>query len=143
MEKYNLENDLKIFCVTAKSFPEGIMEAFTTLKNILPSAEGRTFFGISCGSKDGNIIYKAAVLETYEGEGEKYRCETFIVKKAVYLAETLINWRKNVKIIGDTFMKLLADPRLDTSFPCVEWYKSDDEVMCMIRIDHVKEQVQQ
>jgi hypothetical protein len=137
MEKYHLKEDVKIFSVIAKSFPEGIGEAFKTLEKKLPTKESRTFYGISSKNEKGVIIYKAAVSESFEGEGEQYGCESFIIKKGKYLTETLKDWRKNEKIIGDTFMKLLADPRLDTTFPCVEWYKGDD-VICMVRIDPSK-----
>jgi hypothetical protein len=136
MENYSLKNDLKVFCVTAKSFPDGILQAFLTLEKMLPSIEDRTFFGLSY-MKDGTIVYKAAVLESYEGEGEKNGCETFTIKKGEYLTETIVNWRESIERIGYAFETLLADPRLDTTFPCVEWYK-DPDVMCMIRMDNVK-----
>lgn len=32
METYFLKEDIKVFCITAKSFPEGIMEAFARLE---------------------------------------------------------------------------------------------------------------
>ncbi len=135
MKNYFLNDDIKIFCVTAKSFPEGIMEAFTTLEKMLPTINGRIFYGISYKNKDGSIGYKAAVAESFEGEGEKYNCETFIITRGEYLTETIMNWRNNIPAIGSAFQMLLSDPRLDNSFPCVEWYKSDVEVMCMVRIN--------
>jgi hypothetical protein len=45
MEIYNLENDIKIFCVTAKPFPNGIMNAWQKWQAIILSDEGRHFFG--------------------------------------------------------------------------------------------------
>jgi hypothetical protein len=136
MENYSLKDDLKVFCVAAKSFPDGVQQAFLTLEKMLPSIADRSFLGIS-SMKGGVIVYKAAVLESYEGEGEKNGCETFIIKKGEYLTETIVDWRKQEARIGLVFQALLADPRLDTSFPCVEWYKGDD-VMCMIRLDNTK-----
>ena len=32
METITLENDIKVFCVTADSFPEGIMEAYRNFR---------------------------------------------------------------------------------------------------------------
>src|SRR5688572_5315760 len=110
MEKYNLKEDMKLFYVTARSFPQGIGEAFDLLNAKLPKPDGRIFFGISNKFK-GEIIYKAAVLETYEGEGKKLGFETFTVKKGEYLTKTIKDWRKHEQVIGETFMKLLADPR--------------------------------
>ncbi len=104
--------NVKVFSTTAKSFPEGVQEAFITLEKML-SKEGRTFYGISYGSKDGTIIYKAAVSESFEGEAEKLGFEKFIIKKGEYATETIFDWRKKMESIGPTFQTLLADPLLD------------------------------
>jgi len=133
MEVYELKNGMKIFCVRAKSFPNDIGKAFGVLINLLPTIEGRTFFGVSYQDKNRDMIYNAAVLESFEGEGETYGCETSIIKKGEYLAEMLKGWKKNETSIGITFRKL-ADARTDTVFPCVEWYQGDD-VMCMVLIE--------
>jgi hypothetical protein len=138
MEPYKLKEDISIFCVTATDFPERIKEAFDTLENMLPTMNCRTFYGISWKNEEGKIVYKAAVNEAYPGEGGKYGCETFVIKKGEYLTETIINWCEDTSVVGITFMKLLKDPRLDTHFPCVEWYKSDKELMCMVRKDPSK-----
>ena len=132
MEIYNLKEDIKVYCTTAKSFPDGVQEAFITLEKML-SKEGRTFYGISHGSKDGGIIYKAAVSENFDGEAEKYGFETFIIKKGEYITETIIDWRKKMETFGATFQKLLAHPQFDKINPCIEWYKSDREVVCMVK----------
>ncbi len=127
-----LQTDVKVFCSTAESFPNGLQDAFLTLERML-SKEGRTFYGISYKDKNGNIIYKAAVSEIYNGESAQYGFETFTIKSGEYLAETIVEWMDNIKSIGQTFQKLLADPSLDDSYPCIEWYKSDKELICMIR----------
>lgn len=134
MEKYNLQEDVKVYCTTAKSFPHGIQEAFITLEKLL-SKEGRTFYGVSYKSTEGFLIYKAAVSESFEGEAEKYGFESLTIRKGEYLIETIIDWRKKIETIGMTFKTLLADPRLDRTSPCVEWYKSDNEVMCMVKLN--------
>ena len=132
MEVYTLKEDLKLFCVKAKSFPHDIAAAFDKLVKLLPTMEGRTFFGVSYQASSGEIIYKAAVLESYEGEGQKLGCEPYTVKKGEYVSEMIHHWRKDVTSIGAAF-KRLTDSRTDTTFPCVEWYYNED-VMCMIRI---------
>jgi hypothetical protein len=134
MEIYHQNTALKLFCMPATSFPAGVKEAFKKLERLLPTKEGRTFFGISHGSKDGSIIYKAAVLEAFDGEGTSYGLENFTLTQGDYLTETILNWQEKMEKFETVFKNLLADPRLDTNFPCVEWYKSDKEVMCMVRI---------
>jgi hypothetical protein len=133
MEVYQLSTDIRVFCVRAKSFPNDIGQAFGALIRLLPSTDGRTFFGVSRQDEKRHMVYDAAVLESFEGEGKKYGCETFIIKKGSYLTETLRSWKKTEGSIGLTFRKL-ADARKDTVFPCVDWYQGDD-VLCMVRID--------
>jgi hypothetical protein len=133
IQTYHLEKDKKIFYVTARSFPDGIAEAFQTLENLDPSICERSLYGIS-EDKQGKIVYKAGVEEKYNGEGKKYGCETFMITRGFYLAETIVDFMQKLDNIPNAFERLLADPRLDTDFPCIEWYKSDKEVMCMVRM---------
>ncbi|MEO6488508.1 MAG: hypothetical protein ABIO04_01100 [Ferruginibacter sp.] len=133
METYILEQDVKLFCVPASCFPSGIKKAFEELKNVHPSIEDRDLFGISYGSGKG-IIYKAAAQEAYEGEGEKYGYESLILKKGEYLTQTITEWYKDENRIGKVFSKLLSTPMLDPNGFCIEWYKSTNEVLCMVRL---------
>jgi hypothetical protein len=137
MEKYMLTENVKVYCTTAKSFPEGIQEAFISLEKMLLK-EGRTFYGISYCDDKGSIVYKAGVSETYDGEAEKYGFETFIITQGQYLAETIVDWRDNIAKIGNTFQTLFRQAIVDKTYPCVEWYKSDKEVVCMVRVNSAK-----
>ena len=134
MEIYKLEEDVNVMCLQAKSFPEGIKEAFDKLYALLPDAKDRTFYGISHGAPDDSIIYKAAVKISGKGEADKYGCEHFVIVRGEYATETIMDWHQHIPSIGATFMRLLSDPRMDRNFPCVEWYKSDKELMCMVKI---------
>jgi len=134
MEKYQLNDDIKIICNKAKTFPNGVMEAFTTLESSVPEMEKRTIYGISKLDEKRLIIYKAAVTELHDGEAESLGFEAFTVRKGTYMTETIMDWQNNMQAFGPTFQKLLDNPKLDWDSPCVEWYKSDDEVMCMVRI---------
>ena len=138
MNEYKLKEDVPVFCVTAQSFPDRVQEAFQTLEKMLPTMNGRTFYGISWLNENNEIVYKAAVNESYTGEAARYGCEPFLIKRGDYLTETVMNWCDDTTTIGITFKKLLADPRMDTSYPCVEWYKSDKEMMCMVKEDPAK-----
>jgi hypothetical protein len=134
MEKYHLKKDIKVFCVTAEPFPHGIVDAFQKLENLDPSICERPFYGISFLDAEGQIVYKAAVAEEFKGEAKKFGCETFTITKGEYLAETIKDFMKALDTIPNAFKKLMKDPRMDCSFPCVEWYKSDREVICMIKL---------
>ena len=134
MEIRNLDNDIKVFYVTAESFPVGIQDAFHKLKSFLKSDDGRKFYGISHGSPDG-IIYMAAVEETQEGEGKSLGCETFTIKSGSYICEDIADWKQNVSIIGKTFQKLLKDIRVDNNGYCLEVYLNENDVSCMVKLN--------
>ena len=139
MEKYELAKDIMVMYVPAESFPEGIQPAFDKLHSRLPSKDDRTLFGISWPAKSGKIMYKAAAEEKYSGEGKKYEMETFTITKGTYISELLKDYKKDPSQIGDTFRQLLQHPELDTNSYCLEWYKGNDDVLCLVKLDPTKE----
>lgn len=138
MEIKNLKDNINVFYVRAESFPGGIKAAHEKLHSLLPSAlssgEGRRFFGISYPNRTDSIIYKAAVEELYNGEAEKYGCETFIIKKGDYISETLNDWQKDEGQVERTFKKLLTDPRIDKNGYCLEMYLNGKDMVCMVKL---------
>lgn len=134
MEVFVLKKDVPVFCVTVKSFPLGIVDAFNTLEKMHPSVCDRPFYGIFHQEKNGKIVYKAAVEEAYNGEGKRYGCETSVIAKGGYLTERIFNYMENISNIPDAFQRLFANSHSDRDFPCVEWYKSSSEVLCMIKL---------
>ncbi|GAB3915197.1 transcriptional regulator [Mucilaginibacter boryungensis] len=130
MELYSIKHDVKVFCVEAKSFPRGIMEAFDRLNKIVKNMEGRDVFGIS-KPQNGVIRYRAAASENFDGEGIKLGLSPFSIQKGFYLGETLMNWQQNEMMIMNIFNRLVADKRLDGSAHCIEWYKSPSELLCL------------
>jgi hypothetical protein len=138
VELKNLKSDIKVFYITAASFPDSVLAAHKKLHSILPSDDGRKFFGISYSNGKGGIIYKAAVEESFPGEAEKYGLETFIIKKGEYICETLIDWRKDESLIGRTFKKLLSDSRIDRNGYCLEIYLNNTDMECMVKLDASK-----
>lgn len=131
MQIYELKHDIKVICAEATSFPGGIKDAFSRLYSSVPDARSRNIFGIS-KPQGGLIIYKAAVAERFEGEATRLGLRTFVIQKGRYLGETLMYWQQNEMMIGSIFERLVADKRLDGSAHCIEWYKSDTELLCMV-----------
>ncbi len=132
MEKYNLQNDVNVFGVQIKTFPKGIGEAFGALFAMLEQKD-RAYYGISKFNEKGSIIYWAAAEETFAGEAERYYCEKYIIEKGEYLAVTINDWRTKTDSIKVVFHAMMQYSCADNSKPCVEWYKSNEEMLCMIR----------
>ncbi len=130
-----LEDDLKLVCFEAKTFPDGVQEAFKVLNETLPECRSRTLFGISFPGKNGKIVYKAAATESSEGEAENLGRENFIVRGGTYISTYIADFMRDESRIGKAFRELLADPRIDPNGCCLEMYVNGKDVRCMVRLD--------
>jgi predicted transcriptional regulator YdeE len=137
MQPYTLNEDVKVICQTVDSFPFGIKEAFDALIASFGMA-GREFYGISYMDEECQIIYKVAVSAFNDDEELKPGYEPFTIRKGNYLSETLKNWMAKTDKIKDIFGVLMEDPSYDNSSPCVEWYRNDGEMLCMVKSKSVK-----
>jgi hypothetical protein len=134
MEKIRIEKDINVFYVTAKSFPEGIQEAHQKLHSLIPFSNDRKYFGISRPEQGSGIIYRAAAEELEQGEAERLKLETLVLKKGDYMSITIKDYAKDIMSIDRAFKELLALPDLDPKGYCVEWYYHGKDVRCMIRL---------
>ncbi|MFD0751382.1 transcriptional regulator [Mucilaginibacter calamicampi] len=135
METIQLEKDIKVMCVTATSFPAGIMAAHQKMHSLTPHSTERKYFGLSRPeSGNGEIIYKAAAEQLEPGEAEKLNLETIDIKKGNYVSVTLHNFMDDPSAIGATFQQMIARPDIDPQGYCVEWYLTDKDVQCMVRL---------
>ena len=137
MEKFNLQNDVKVFGVQVKTFPDGIGEIFDSLIKMLRNEDKRSYYGIS-EFKNGSMHYYATAEETFPGEGKKYNCKSLIIEKGEYLTVALHDWRTKTDKIKDIFREILQDKRVDHTKPAVEWYKNDEEMLCMVKTNSSK-----
>lgn len=132
MENLTLNKEIQLVCVKATSFPDGIMAAYKKLEQVV-DVKGRTVYGISHGSDTG-IHYWACAEARSANEAAALGLESYTIKKGTYAAEILKDIQGNEHVIGETFDKLLNHPKLDETGECIEWYKSANEVTCMVRI---------
>jgi len=133
MQTLTLYNDIEVYCVPAKSFPQGIAEAHDKLHSLITFVPGRKYFGISHGSPKG-VVYFAAANELEPGELSKHSLEKYTIKKGNYIYIDLKDYMKNVASIGEAFQQLLADKRISPDGECIEWYSSPTDCRCMVRI---------
>lgn len=134
METFTLDNDIKVLCVTATSFPEGITEAHQNLHALVPYSNNRRYFGMSHPKEKGVIIYNAAAEELNQNEAGLLGCETLIIKSGTYISTTIKDYLKDISSIGKAFQILLSQKGLDREGYCVEWYLNNKDVRCMIRL---------
>ena len=121
MGTITIDNDIKVFYVTAKKFPDAVPEAYQDLQaRITDNSDNRRYFGISFPGQTGTIICKAAAEELQPGEAEKYHCETFTIRKGRYVSIEIKNHLRDPQCIGKAFQQLLAQPGIDPQGYCLE-----------------------
>jgi predicted transcriptional regulator YdeE len=133
METYVVEKNIDVFGFQVKTFPDGIGDAFDKLIAMVPEGLNRSYYGISYMGSDDKPVYIAAVEEKNRGEAETNKCEKYRVEKGKYLTVTIVDWRKKTDSIKDVFHAMMKEKSIDQSKPCVEWYKNDDEMLCMLK----------
>lgn len=134
METFELEKDITVFGFQVTTFPIGIGEAFDSLIEMVPEGLGRSYYGISHITSDGKVVYLAAVEEKKNGEAEKNSCERYSIEKGKYLVTGIKDWREKIDSIKGVFHEMMVQPDVDHSKPCIEWYKNDDEMLCMMSV---------
>jgi hypothetical protein len=132
MEKYIQEEDLTVFGNRVETFPLGIKEAFDSLVKVF--GPNRDYYGVSWFAEDGRVIYYSAVSEAFKDEAKKYDHEQLTLPKGEYLTAAIYNWMSKTDCIKDVFHQLMAGTNPTINSPCIEWYKSDDEMLCMVKI---------
>ncbi|MEO8413454.1 MAG: hypothetical protein ABI472_07325 [Ginsengibacter sp.] len=135
MEKYDIKNDIKVFGSMVKTFPAGIKETFDELiKKTGDLAGARSYYGIS-EFKEGIMQYYAVAEEKTPGESEKYDCTQLTIEKGAYLTITIQGWREKTDCIKDLFYEIIQDPRVNKKKPAIEWYKNDNEMMSLVKMN--------
>lgn len=136
METITLDNDITVFYVEAASYPDGILEAHESLHSLIPFSPERKYFGISRPENGEGIRYKACAEEMHEGEGKSLNCGTVVLKKGTYVSIVLKDYLKDLPSVERTFSQLLEHPGLDPQGYCVEWYITNKDMRCMIRLEN-------
>ncbi len=132
MEKIKIEKNIKVFGIEVMNFPNGIGNAFDELiKKTGDSAGERNYYGIS-EFKNNRMFYYATAEEKQEGEAERYNYETRTIENGEYLAESLKNWRSKTACIKDVFIEMMKNDSVNKAKPGIEWYKNDEEMLCMM-----------
>jgi predicted transcriptional regulator YdeE len=130
MELYNLPEDLNLIGKQVETFPNGIKEVFEDL--VKDFGADRDYYGISWFGEHGEILYYAMTRPAPAVEARE-DLVTIMIPEGDYLAETIHDWMSKTDCIKDAFHEMLMDRKPSLTHPCIEWYKSDTEMVCMVR----------
>jgi hypothetical protein len=132
MDTLLLKSDINVIGFPVKTFPNGISEAFDLLVAKIPEGLGRSYFGISM-TVDEEMSYIAAVEENDQNEGQKLNLGRYTISKGEYNIVTVTKWRDKLDSIKDIFHEMMKEKSADLSQPCIEWYKNNDVMVCMVK----------
>ncbi|RZK41811.1 MAG: transcriptional regulator [Pedobacter sp.] len=133
MEKFNLTEDIRVYYVNAESFPDGVLAAHQSLHALVPFSAERRYFGLS-RMENGEIIYKAAADELTLGDLSEHNLESMMIPAGNYQCIMIEDFMNNVPAIGNAFDKLTQLSDIDPQGYCIEWYVTDRDVRCMVRV---------
>jgi len=131
MERLQLNHNITVMGFQVKTFPDRIGEAFNSLIQKIPDGPDRPCYGISYVADD-KIVYLAAIAEKTKGEATKYGYENYTIRKGEYQTTTVHDWLSKTATIKDVFQAMLPDKCPTREMPCIEWYKSNEEMLCMV-----------
>lgn len=133
MELYHQTENITVTGILVKDFPDKIKEAFDSLWKKL--GNNRDYFGISWMDENNKVVYYAMAREAFAGEGRLQGYELFTIEKGNYKTELITDWMNKTDSIKDVFHALLGNSTTGAGNPCIEWYKSDKEMLCMVKAD--------
>jgi hypothetical protein len=133
MIQVKIKEDIKVFYIQAKSFPDGVMEAFQKLHSLLEFPPQRRNFGIS-RPENGKIIYRVAAEELVEGDLQKHNLTELVIPRGNYIGIKIKDFRKDLNQLKIAFDQLISYPNLYPNSYCIEEYIGIDDVVCMVKL---------
>ena len=112
-----------------KPISEQAPAAFDKLEAKLETLKGRHFYGVVL---DGE--YRACVaVGPDEGPG-KLPYPTWVIPGGRFARRKLADWEQHRDLIGPTMMEMRTRGDFDPSRPCIEYYRSQRELLLMAPI---------
>jgi hypothetical protein len=131
MEKMQLKDDVPLIGFRVETFPDRIGEAFDSLMQKFPDGMERSYYGVSYCKNDA-IVYWAMTEEKQKEEAKKYHLSSLTLKKGSYHSVAIPDWRSKTAAIKEVFHNMMEELHSPEGTHCIEWYKSDEEMFCLI-----------
>lgn len=135
IQEKSFPKDMTVVFVEAKSFPEGINNAFEILKSKVSHIKRVAYFGISNPEPGKGIVYKAAAATMPEVDAEELGLGKLTVKGGQYYSIKLSDVSEDIGQISEAFQLILGQPDIDPNGSCIEVYDryNSDTVECIVR----------
>jgi hypothetical protein len=103
--------------------------AFDRLEAKLATLKGRRFYGVVV---DG--AYRACVAIKPDDDPDDLPHPTWTIPGGRYVRQKLPNWEQRRHLIGPSMMRLRERTDYDASRVCIEYYRSQRELLLMVPI---------
>ncbi len=114
---------------TGKPIAEQAPKAFKELEAKLSSLKGRKFYGVVLGDE-----YRACVAIDANDDPLSLPHPTWTLPGGRYVRRRIPNWEDNLHLIGVTCETLSGRSDFDPSRPCIEYYRSQTELLVMVPV---------
>jgi hypothetical protein len=133
MVEYDIKNDIEVIFEVAKDFGQDIAQSYVRLaEKIGHSGEKRDCYGLVVKTDKG-IEYRGGFTSLSSTEAKEIAIPSFTIPSGNYFSILIENWNQKLLEIGPTFDQILKSGKVDTSSPCIEFYKTNKELICMVR----------
>ena len=124
--------DISVMCVVGqkgKPIHEQAPQAFRELESKLATLKGRKFYDAFAEGE-----YRACVAIDPREDLNALPLPEWTLPGGRYVRRRLTHYRTRIPAIGAIFAELRGRPDADPSRPCIEYYRSGDEVLLMAPI---------
>lgn len=113
----------------ARPISEQATIVFDRLEAKLATLKGRRFYGVVL---DG--AYRACVATRPDDDPDDLPHPTWSIPGGRYVRQKLANWEQHRHLIGPSMMRLRERTDYDASPMCIEYYRSQRELLLMVPI---------
>jgi hypothetical protein len=103
--------------------------AFDRLEAKLATLKGRRFYGVVL-----NGAYRACVAIKPDDDPDALPHPTWSIPGGRYVRQKLANWEQHRHLIGPSMMRLRERTDCDASRLCIEYYRSQRELLLLVPI---------
>ena len=108
-------------------FNEQAPDSFSRLEAKLSSLKGRKFYGAVIGDE-----YRACTALEPTDNVASLPHPTWTLPGGRYVRRLIADWENNRHLIGPTFADLRSRKDMDSSRPCIEFYRSQRELFVLV-----------
>lgn len=128
MDSFVEIRDLPVLRVRADFAHGGPAEAFRVLESRLPTLRGRHFYGWA------EADYFACVVKVPTDDPAVSPLETGTIPSGLYVRRKVPEWESQTSKFGAIHQEMAGSYDYDGSRPCLEHYRSHDEVLLMVPV---------